>query len=118
MAVIRLTEILSLELADKNIQVNALGPGSINTRMWEDIRDQAQAVGDTEIYEFGQRVTGGGGASIERAAELAVWLASEASGQLSGRLIHAVMDDFENLTPRIAEIMAGDAYTLRRIGLD
>jgi 3-oxoacyl-[acyl-carrier protein] reductase len=117
-AVIRLTEILSLELADKNIQVNALGPGSINTRLWEDIRDQAQAVGDTEIYEFGQRVTGGGGASIERAAELAVWLASAASGQLSGRLIHAVTDDFENLTPRISEIMAGDAYTLRRVGLD
>ena len=109
---------MSLELADKNIQVNALGPGSINTRMWEDIRDQAQAVGDTEIYEFGQRVTGGGGSSIERAAELAVWLASEPSGQLSGRLIHAVMDDFENLTPRIAEIMAGDAYTLRRVDLD
>ncbi|MFQ6030907.1 MAG: SDR family NAD(P)-dependent oxidoreductase [Dehalococcoidia bacterium] len=117
-AVIRLTEILSLELADQNIQINALGPGSIHTRMWEEIRDQAQAVGDTEIYEFGQRVTSGGGASIERAAELAVWLASDASGQLSGRLIHAVLDDFPNLTPRIGEIMASDAYTLRRIELD
>ena len=113
-AIIRLTEILSLELADKNIQVNALGPGSIHTRMWEEITDGAQAAGDTDLYEFGLQVTGGGGASIERAAELAVWLASDDSDGLSGRLIHAVADDFPSLAPRIPEIMASDLYTLRR----
>ena len=113
-AVIRLTEILSLELADKNIQVNALGPGSIHTRMWEEITGQAQAVGDTELYEFGLQVTGGGGASIDRAAELAVWLASDAAKGLSGRLIHAVADDFPSLTSKIPQIMASDLYTLRR----
>ncbi|MCY4365390.1 MAG: SDR family NAD(P)-dependent oxidoreductase [Chloroflexi bacterium] len=113
-AIIRLTEILSLELADKNIQVNALGPGSIHTRMWEEITDGAQASGDTDLYEFGLQVTGGGGTSIERAAELAVWLASDDSDGLSGRLIHAVADDFPSLAPRIPEIMASDLYTLRR----
>ena len=113
-AIIRLTEILSLELADKNIQVNALGPGSIHTRMWEDITNQAQSVGDTELYEFGVQVTTGGGASIDRAAELAVWLAGEESRGLSGRMIHAVADDFPSLTPHIPDIMASDRYTLRR----
>ena len=113
-AIIRLTEILSLELADQNIQVNALGPGSIHTRMWEEITDGAQAVGDNELYEFGLQVTGGGGAPIERAAELAVWLASDAADGLSGRLIHAVADDFPSLTPLIPQIMASDRYTLRR----
>ena len=113
-AIIRLTEILSLELADKNIQVNALGPGSIHTGMWEEITDGAQAAGEIELYEFGLQVTGGGGASIERAAELAVWLASDAADGLSGRLIHAVADDFPSLTPLIPEIMASDLYTLRR----
>jgi len=113
-AIIRLTEILSLELADKNIQVNALGPGSIHTGMWEEITDGAQAAGEIDLYEFGLQVTGGGGASIERAAELAVWLASEVADGLSGRLIHAVADDFPSLTPLIPEIMASDLYTLRR----
>jgi NAD(P)-dependent dehydrogenase (short-subunit alcohol dehydrogenase family) len=113
-ALIRLTEILSLELADSNIQVNALGPGSIHTRMWEEIRDEARAVGDAELHEFGQKVTSGG-ASIERAAELAVWLGSDESGSLSGRLIHAVMDDFPSLTPQIPDIMSSDLYTLRRV---
>jgi 3-oxoacyl-[acyl-carrier protein] reductase len=114
-AVIRLTETLWLELEGSNVQVNALGPGSINTRMWEELRDGAAAVGDSELFELGQRVTSGGGASIDRAADLAVFFASDESGELSGRLVSATTDDFDNLSPRIGEIMASDAYTIRRV---
>ena len=110
-----LTEALSRELEVKNIQVNAMAPGSIHTRMWEETLDAAIAVGDTELIEWGQRVTSGGGASMERAAELAVFLASDASGSMSGRLLRAVTDDFANLPPRIPDIMASDTYTLRRV---
>ena len=112
-----LTEALSRELEGRNVQVNAMSPGSIHTRMWEETRDEAGKVGDTELFELGQKVTSGGGASIERAAELAVFLASDESGNLSGRLIRAVTDDFSNLPPRIPEIMASDTYTMRRVEL-
>ena len=61
MAVADLTETLSLELEGTNIQVNALSPGSIHTRMWEETRDAAAVIGDTELYEYGVRVTSGGG---------------------------------------------------------
>ena len=114
---VRLTETLALELEGSNIQVNALGPGSIHTQMWEDLRDKAQAAGDAQLYALGQRVTSGGGASLERATALAVFLASEASGTLSGRLISAVTDDVPNLPTQIQHIMASDAFTLRRVGL-
>jgi NAD(P)-dependent dehydrogenase (short-subunit alcohol dehydrogenase family) len=116
-AVVRLTETLALELEGSNIQVNALGPGSIHTPLWEDLRDKAQAVGDASLYALGQRVTSGGGASLERATDLAVFLASEASGALSGRLISAVTDDVPNLPTLIQRIMASDALTLRRVDL-
>lgn len=116
-AVVRLTETLALELEGTNIQVNALGPGSIHTQMWEELRDSAQTAGDTQLYELGQRVTSGGGASLERAAALAVFLASDTSGTLSGRLISAVADDFSNLPLHIQRIMASDALTLRRVDL-
>jgi len=116
-AVVRLTETLALELEGTNIQVNALGPGSIHTQMWEELRDSAHAVGDAQLYALGQRVTSGGGASLERAAALAVFLASDASGALSGRLISAVTDDFPNLPTQIQRIMASDALTLRRVDL-
>ena len=54
---------------------------------------------------------------MEDTVALAVFLAGDDSGALNGRLISAVADDFTNLAPRIPEIMASDAYTLRRVGL-
>ena len=102
------------ELTDTNIQVNAISPGSINTRMWEDLRDGALAVDDTRLVELSQRILSGGGASLERAVELAVFLAGDTSGDLSGRLIRAT-DDFSNMPTVISEIMESDAYTMRRV---
>ena len=114
-AVVCLTEILSSELEGKNVQVNIMSPGSIHTRMWEETRDAAELAGDVELLELGRRVTSGGGASIDRAAELAVFLAGDASGNLSGRLLDAVRDDFHSLPPKIPSIMASDAYLMRRV---
>ena len=116
-AVVRLTEVLALELEDKGITVNALGPGSVHTSMWDKMTEEAAQAGATLIHETGLRVTSGGGASIDECAELAVWLASAESGALSGRLISAATDDFRGLPPKIEEIMASEAYTLRRVGL-
>ena len=116
-AVVRLTEVLALELEDKGITVNALGPGSVHTSMWDKMTEEAAQAGATLIHETGLRVTSGGGASIDECAELAVWLASVESGALSGRLISAATDDFRGLPPKIEEIMASEAYTLRRVGL-
>ena len=112
-AVVRMTEVLAQELEGKGITVNALGPGSVHTSMWEKMTDQAADAGAEFIHELGQRVLSGGGASIDDCAELAVWLASEESGSLTGRVISAAADDFRNLGPRVPEIMEGDAYTLR-----
>ena len=112
-AVVRMTEVLAQELEPQGILVNALGPGSVHTSMWEKMTEQAADAGAEFIHELGQRVLSGGGASIDECAELAVWLASGESGELTGRIISAAADDFRNLTPRISEIMEGDAYTLR-----
>ena len=99
-AVVRMTEVLAQELEGKGITVNALGPGSVHTSMWEKMTDQAADAGAEFIHELGQRVLSGGGASIDDCAELAVWLASEESGSLTGRVISAAADDFRNLAPK------------------
>ena len=114
-AIVNLTENLSVELAGTGITVNAISPGSIHTRMWEEVRDMAYEAGDMEMYEKGVQVTSGGGASIERAAQLAVMLGSDQCGNLSGRLIRAALDTFEDIPANIDAIMASDAYLLRRV---
>ena len=116
-ALVDITETLYLELKGGNIQVNAMAPGSIHTLMWEETRDAAATIGDKELLEWGLRVTSGRGASMQRATELAVFLAGDESGSLSGRLLQAVTDDFDSLPTRIPDIMGSDSYTRRRVEL-
>ena len=117
-AVVRLTETLSLELADSNVRVNVLGPGSVHTRMWEEILEAGTAAGNQELQARGEMVTTGGGASIERAAQLAVYLASDELGALNGRLISATTEGFPFEEETIQRIMASEAFMIRRVELD
>ena len=77
--------------------------------------EAAAKAGADQIHETGLRVTSGGGASIDRCADLAVWLAGSDSDGLSGRMISAFTDDFESLSPSIPDIMASDLFTIRRV---
>jgi hypothetical protein len=56
-----------------------------------------------------------GGAPIETSAELAVFLASSKSDGITGKLISAVWDNWEQWPEHVEELAASDAYTLRRI---
>jgi hypothetical protein len=57
-----------------------------------------------------------GGTPVEWAAELVLFLASDASGGLTGKLISAVHDDWRAWdAARIAELAASSWYTLRRM---
>ena len=51
------------------------------------------------------------------AASLAVWLASDDAGDLNGRLISSSRDNWAELEAHIPDIMASEAWTLRRVGV-
>jgi 3-oxoacyl-[acyl-carrier protein] reductase len=113
-AIVRLTETLAQEVEEHNIQVNAIAPGAVNTALTDALLAAGPAAGE-EMLAQARRQKEDGGVPPERAAALAVFLASEASDGLSGRLISAVWDDWENMNGRIEQIMASDLYTLRRV---
>lgn len=113
-AVVRLTETVAEEVKEFNIQVNAIAPGVVNTGMLEEVITAGEAAGERALTEA-KRQLETGGTPPEKAAALAVFLASEESNWLTGRLISAVWDDWSGMRKRIKEIVSSDLYTLRRI---
>jgi 3-oxoacyl-[acyl-carrier protein] reductase len=114
-AVVRLTETLAEELRDCNVDVNAIAPGALNTRLLDQVlRAGPERVG-REFYERSRAQQVGGGAPLEKAAALAVFLASADSDGITGRLLSALWDDWAGLPARRERLAHSDVYTLRRI---
>jgi 3-oxoacyl-[acyl-carrier protein] reductase len=113
-AVIGLTSTLAEELKPFNIQVNAISPGAIFSRLHEQVLTAGVSAGEKEL-QVSSRLKQEEG-SMELPANLAVFLASHESDGLTGRLISAVWDDWQHLDQeKIKRIMANDVYTLHRI---
>jgi 3-oxoacyl-[acyl-carrier protein] reductase len=112
-ATVRVTESLADELKGYNIQVNAIAPGGTYTRMTEEVLAAGKAAGAKALAEA-TAIKSQAKEPVE-AAQLAVFLASDESGALSGRLISAAWDDWRSFPARLDSIISSDLYTLRRI---
>jgi NAD(P)-dependent dehydrogenase (short-subunit alcohol dehydrogenase family) len=109
-AVVRLVETLAEEVREQNVQVNCLAPGGTFTHMTDEILRAGERAGWKEQQDA-EKVRLTGGVSPERQIQLALFLASQRSNHISGKLIH-VNDDWKrleqtNIHPEI--------YTLRRV---
>jgi 3-oxoacyl-[acyl-carrier protein] reductase len=114
-AVVRLTETLAHELRDDGVFVNAIAPGALNTRLLDEVLAAGpQQVGE-EFYRKSLEQKNRGGTPLERGAALAVFLASTDSDGISGRLLSAAWDDWQQLPRYRDELARSDIYTLRRI---
>lgn len=114
-AVVRMTETLAEELRDAHVDVNAIAPGALNTRLLDEVLHAgADKVGE-QFYARSLKQRDEGGAPLDKGAELAVFLAAAASDGISGRLLSALWDDWANLPDRREALAKGDIYTLRRI---
>lgn len=114
-AVVRLVETVALELAPAHIDVNAIAPGALNTRMLDEVLAAGPQVVGEDFYKKALQQRDSGGAPLSRGADLTVFLASRASDGITGRLISAVWDQWDELPSRRDELAKSDIFTLRRI---
>jgi len=114
-AIVRFAETLAEELRPHHVDVNAVAPGALNTRLLDEVLAAGpEAVGDA-FYERSQKQKAEGGTPLEKGAELCAFLASGASDGMTGKLISAVWDPWESFPEHRADLDATDIYTLRRI---
>jgi len=108
-ALVRFVESVAEEIRDHNVQINAVFPGQAYTSMTDEILRAGERAGNIEIEQAEQvRLTGG--ILPEKQTQLALFLASERSNHVTGKLIY-VQDDWKKLEH---ENGRPDAFTLRR----
>jgi NAD(P)-dependent dehydrogenase (short-subunit alcohol dehydrogenase family) len=113
-AIVRFVETLALELREYRVDVNAIAPGALNTRLLDEvIAAGADKVGKA-FHERALEQQRSGGTPLARGAELALWLASPDSDGITGKLLSAVWDPWRELPSHRSDIES-DVYTLRRI---
>ncbi|HVX67720.1 MAG TPA: SDR family oxidoreductase, partial [Bryobacteraceae bacterium] len=94
-ALARLAETLAEEVRDHNIQVNCIAPGSTYTHMTDQVLNAGERAG-WKAQEEALQTRASGGMSPDRQIQLALFLASDHSNHISGKLIH-VADDWKRL---------------------
>jgi len=114
--VVRLVETIAEEEGNRALDINALAPGAINTRLTEEVLALGPAVvGAAEFAAAQKQKSAGGDAPLAKALDCVEWLLSPASDGITGRLISAPWDPWPTLGSQKAALAASDIFTLRRI---
>ncbi|HWA10157.1 MAG TPA: SDR family oxidoreductase [Opitutaceae bacterium] len=115
-AVVRLTETLAEELREYSIDVNAVAPGALRTRLTDQVLAAGAARAGEAFFAKNKKWAEEGAVDPRLGAGLCVWLASAASDGITGKLLSAQWDPWKDvLTGKRDALTKSDIYTLRRI---
>jgi 3-oxoacyl-[acyl-carrier protein] reductase len=114
-AIVRLVETLAEELKNFHVDVNAIAPGALATRLVDEVLAAGPEKVGAAFYEKNKQWKDKGATPLELGANLAVYLASAQSDGITGKLISAQWDPWENLQKHRDELAKSDIYCLRRI---
>ena len=113
-AAVRLAETLAEELKPYHVDVNAIAPGALKTRLVKQVLDAGPEKVGPDFFAKNKKWAEDGAVPLDLGARLAVYLASSESNGITGKLISAQWDPWENLQ-KFKSDLGGDIYTLRRI---
>ena len=113
-AVVRLTETLAEEYRADHIDVNAVAPGALRTRLTTQVLAAGPEKAGADFFAKNKKWSEDGAVDPKLGAALCVWLASADSDGITGKLISAQWDPWKD-PAKFRALATGDAYTLRRI---
>ena len=112
--VVRLVETLAAEWQGQLLDINAVAPGAIFTRMTEQVLARGAAAAGKKEIEQASKQPRDNAAQLEKVFGLIEFLLSSRSDGISGKLISAQWDPWEKLD-EFKKDLDSDIYTLRRI---
>ena len=114
-AAVRLMETLAEELKSFQVDVNAIAPGALATRLVDEVLAAGPEKVGAAFFEKNKGWKEKGAVSLELGASLAIYLASAESDGITGKLISAQWDPWKDLQKHRDELAKSDIYCLRRI---
>ncbi|MBC8096878.1 MAG: SDR family oxidoreductase, partial [Akkermansiaceae bacterium] len=114
-AVVRLMETFAEELRAFHVDVNAIAPGALATRLVNEVLAAGPEKVGQAFYEKNKKWKVEGATPLSFGANLAVYLASDESDGITGKLISAQWDPWASLHEHRDELAKSDIYCLRRI---
>ena len=114
-AVVRLMETLAEELRSFHVDVNAIAPGALATRLVDEVLAAGPEKVGAAFFEKNKGWKEKGAVPLELGASLAVYLVSPESNGITGKLLSAQWDPWKDLQAHREELAKSDIYCLRRI---
>ena len=114
-ATVRLMETLAEELKTFHIDVNAIAPGALATRLIDEVLAAGPDKVGSAFFEKNRQWKEKGATPLNMGVDLAVYLASVQSNGITGKLISAQWDPWRTLHEHREELEKSDIYCLRRI---
>ena len=87
----------------------------MNTRLLDEILESGPEKVGKLFYEQSLKQKETGGAPVEKGAELCIYLGSNESDGITGKLISAIWDPWQDFKLYKEDLMKSDIYTLKRI---
>lgn len=112
---VRFTETLAKEVSEYGMRVNCVAPGAMATSLMHEVVALGSSSAGSKELDIAKKTIEGGGASMDAVADLLLFLASDESKFITGKLISAVWDDWQEWEAHASELRDSDLYTLRRI---
>jgi NAD(P)-dependent dehydrogenase (short-subunit alcohol dehydrogenase family) len=114
-AVVRFADSLAEEVKSDGIDINSIAAGALNTRFLDEVLEAGPEKVGAAFYKRSLEQKEKGGAPFEKPVALCLFLASRASDGITGKLISALWDNWEEFPNHKEELTTSDVYTVRRI---
>ena len=119
-AIVRLVETLAVELAPRNIAVNAIGPGFVATEIFDSMLKAGSERGGAIYEKVVNLFKGANDHDIEIPVACVRFLISEAAAALTGKTISARLDPWNEIEfqEAVQDIASSKLYATQRTNLE
>jgi NAD(P)-dependent dehydrogenase (short-subunit alcohol dehydrogenase family) len=114
-ALVRFSETLADELKTNNINVNCISPGPMATKLLRELTMLSKINVPQKEIDTANSIIEKQTHSMDAVVSLILFLTTKEANKITGKLISAIWDNWQNWPNHIEELISSDLYTLRRV---